>query len=275
MYETYFGLRESPFNVTPDPRFIFFSQKHSEAFSSLLYGIETRKGFIAITGEIGAGKTTLCRVLLEMIKGRAKTSLILNPTLSDSQLLNSIVEDFGIELKTKNRKECFDRLNQFLLREFNSGGNAVLIIDEAQDLKARSLEQIRLLSNLETNTEKLLQIILVGQPELRETLADPSLEQLRQRITVSYHLKTLDVKETEAYIRHRLHIAGLDENVSVFDASAIATVYKYSEGIPRLINVLCDRALLAAYTKGAKSVDTPIVEEARLDLVWEPETASV
>ncbi len=271
MYETYFGLNESPFNVTPDPKFIFFSQKHAEAFSSLIYGIETRKGFIAITGEIGAGKTTICRFLIENLKGRVKTSLILNPNLSDAQLLAAIVEDFGIEIRSRSRKECFDRLNRFLLNEFYQGGNAVLIIDEAQDLKPKSLEQVRLLSNLETDKQKLLQIVLVGQPELRQTLTQPSLEQLRQRIGVSYHLKTLNEKETEYYIHHRLKVAGWDEEAAFFDSSALQAVFHFSDGIPRLINVLCDRAFLAAYAKGVKLITAEIVDEARQDLEWKAE----
>ncbi len=267
MYEEYFGLKESPFNITPDPRYIFFSKKHLEAFSSLLYGIETRKGFIAITGEIGAGKTTLCRVLLEELKGRARTSIILNPNLSDSELLLSIVQDFGIQLTSRNKKECFDSLNRFVLKEFHNGFNVVLIIDEAQDLKPRSLEQVRLLSNLETDSQKLIQIVLVGQPELRHTLNNPSLKQLRQRIGVWYHLTTLDQEEVFRYVEHRLKVAGWREDISLlFDSSAINAIYEHTEGIPRLINVLCDRSLLAAYAKGTRTINTSIVEEAHSEL---------
>ena len=267
MYEEYFALKEPPFNITPDPRYIFFSKKHLDAFSSLLYGIESRKGFIAITGEIGAGKTTLCRVLLEELKGRAKTSLILNPNLSDAGLLLSIVQDFGIELTSRNKKECFDSLNRFVLREFHNGFNVVLIIDEAQDLKPRSLEQIRLLSNLETASHKLIQIVLVGQPELRTTLKSSSLKQLRQRITVWYHLTTLDREETYQYIGHRLRVAGFDQDASsLFDTSAVDSVFVHTEGIPRLINVLCDRSLLAAYAKGMKTINAALIEEAHTEL---------
>lgn len=267
MYEEYFGLKEAPFNITPDPRYIFFSKKHLEAFSSLLYGIENRKGFIAITGEIGAGKTTLCRVLLEELKGRAKTSIILNPNLSDTELLLSIVQDFGIQLRSKNRKECFDSLNRFVLEEFHNGFNVVLIIDEAQDLKSRSLEQIRLLSNLETASQKLLQIVLVGQPELRNTLSSPSLRQLRQRIGVWYHLTTLDREETIRYIDHRLKVSGWPlDAISLFTSSAIDIIFERTEGIPRLINVLCDRALLAAYARGTRVIEASLVDEANTEL---------
>ncbi|PIQ86714.1 MAG: ATPase [Candidatus Omnitrophica bacterium CG11_big_fil_rev_8_21_14_0_20_45_26] len=267
MYEEHFQLKETPFNITPDPKYIFFSKKHLEAFSSLLYGIESRKGFIAITGEIGAGKTTLCRVLLEELKGRAKTSIILNPNLSETELLLSIVQDFGIQINGRNKKVCFDALNQFLLHEFHNGFNVVLIIDEAQDLKAKALEQVRLISNLETASEKLLQIVLVGQPELKTTLNSPSLKQLRQRIGVWYHLTTLDRNEVIRYIGHRLSVAGWRGLVKdIFDDSAISTIYGMTEGIPRLINILCDRAMLAAYAKGVKSINGAIIEEANSEL---------
>ncbi len=267
MYEEYFGLKEAPFNITPDPRYIFFSKKHLDAFSSLLYGIESRKGFIAITGEIGAGKTTICRVLLEELKGRARTSLILNPNLSDKELLLSIVQDFGIELASQNRKECFDSLNRFVLREFQNGFNVVLIIDEAQDLKPRSLEQVRLLSNLETATQKLIQIVLVGQPELRTTLNTPSLRQLKQRVAVWYHLTTLDREEMVRYIEHRLRVAGSEQAVeSLFEPLALDTIFSRTEGIPRLVNILCDRCFLAAYAKGVKMIDSVIVDEAQTEL---------
>ena len=267
MYEEHFGFKESPFNITPDPRYIFFSKKHLEAFSNLLYGIENRKGFIAITGEIGAGKTTLCRVLLEELKGRAKTSVILNPNLSNSELLLSIVQDFGITLPSQGRKACFDGLNRFVLQEFHNGFNTVLIIDEAQDLKPSSLEQIRLLSNLETDSQKLLQIVLIGQPELKDTLSRPSLRQLRQRISVWYHLTTLDREETLHYIQHRLKVAGWEHNLhELFDEQAIDAIFAHSQGIPRLINVLCDRTLLAAFVKGIKTINAAVVEEADSEL---------
>lgn len=263
MYNKYFGLKESPFNVTPDPKFIFFSRKHLDAFSALLYGIESRKGFIQITGEIGAGKTTLSRAVLEKLKGRAHTALILNPCLSELLLLRTIAEDFGIRLKVKDKKECFDGLNQFLLEEFHKGFNTVLIIDEAQDLSTRSLEQIRLLSNLETTAEKLIQIVLVGQPELRETLDHPSLKQLRQRIGVRFHLTALDRKETEEFILHRLRVAGVSRAFEeLFTSEAVDFIYEHSHGVPRVINHLCDMSLLGAYAKNAKQVDLQIAEEA-------------
>ncbi|OGW86147.1 MAG: hypothetical protein A3C35_06420 [Omnitrophica bacterium RIFCSPHIGHO2_02_FULL_46_11] len=263
MYEDYFGLKEAPFNVTPDPRFIFFSRQHLDAFSCLLYGIESRKGFIQITGEIGAGKTTLCRAVMDRFKdAQTHSALILNPSLSELALLQTIADDFGIFLKARNKKECFDGLNRFLLEEFHRGFNTVLIIDEAQNLAPRALEQIRLLSNLETNREKLLQIVLVGQPELRETLDHPSLAQLRQRIAIRFHLTALDRKETEEYILHRLSVAGLAEGLNPFLPSAIDLIYNRSNGVPRVINKFCDVSLLAAYAKNVQHIDEKLAEEA-------------
>src|SRR3989338_9983399 len=263
MYEEYFGLHEAPFNVTPDPRFIFFSRKHLDAFSCLLYGIESRKGFIQITGDIGAGKTTLCRAVLDKLKNnQTHSALILNPRLSELHLLRTIAEDFGIILKARNKKECFDGLNRFLLEEFHKGFNTVLIIDEAQDLTPKTLEQVRLLSNLETNREKLIQIVLIGQPELRETLNDPSLAQLRQRIVVRFHLMALDRSEVEEYILHRLNVAGLPEGLNPFLPPAINFIYEKSQGIPRVINKLCDISLLAAYARGVQHMDEKWAEEA-------------
>lgn len=264
MYESFFGLKESPFNVTPDPRFIYFSRHHSEALSTLLYGVDSRRGFIEITGEIGAGKTTLCRTLLKKLEGRAHTAFIFNPKLSEFELLQSIVEDLGITPKGRRRKDYFDALNRFLLQELEKGLNAVLVIDEAQNLSPRALEQIRLLSNLETTREKLLQIILVGQPELRLLLARPDLVQLRQRITLRYHLSALDREETEKYLAHRLKVAGSEEQF--FTPEAVDRIFEGSKGIPRLINVLADRACLAAFTKGIRIVETALVEEAQMDL---------
>ena len=264
MYESFFGLKEPPFNVTPDPRFIYLSHPHLEALSALLYGIESRRGFIEITGEIGAGKTTLCRTLLKEIQGRAHSAFIFNPKLSELELLQTIVEDFGITAPGHRRKDYFDSLNRFLLQELEKGLNAILIIDEAQNLTPRALEQIRLLSNLETTREKLLQIILVGQPELRNLLGRPDLVQLRQRITVRYHLPALNREETEKYITHRLGVAGSEERL--FTPEAIEQIYERSSGVPRVINVLADRALLGAFAKGLRIVEAALIETAQNDL---------
>lgn len=264
MYESFFGLKEAPFNVTPDPRFVYLSRHHLEALSALLYGIESRRGFIEVTGEIGAGKTTICRTLLKEIQDRVHTAFIFNPKLSEFELLQTIVEDLGVVPKGKRRKNYFDALNRFLLEELEKGVNTVIIIDEAQNLSPRALEGIRLLSNLETAREKLLQIILVGQPQLRTLLARPDLAQLHQRITVRYHLPALNREEIEKYLAHRLRVAGSEE--LFFTPEAMDRIYERSEGIPRIINVLADRALLGAFVKGTRMVEAAVVDEAHADL---------
>ena len=208
MYEEFYGLREMPFNITPDPRFLFFSERHREAFDHLLFGISQRKGFIQITGEVGAGKTTLCRALFETLGEEYETALILNPRMTRLQLLRSILAEFGLESKGNDRVAGLERLNAFLLERLEGEQDAVLVIDEAQDMSIELLEEVRLLSNLETDQRKLLQIVLMGQPELRDLLDDKRLRQLRQRITVRYHLTPLTLHETEHYISHRLRLAG-------------------------------------------------------------------
>lgn len=268
MYESFFGLKELPFNVTPDPRFIYFSRHHLEAMSALLYGIENRRGFIEISGEIGAGKTTLCRTLLKELEGRAHTAFIFNPKLSQVELLETIIEDLGIETRGRRRKDYFDSLNKFLLAELGKGMNTVVIIDEAQNLSPRALEQIRLLSNFETTREKLIQIILVGQPELRALLARPDLVQLRQRIAIRYHLPSLNREETGKYLVHRLQVAGSEE--PLFTPEAVDRIFEGSGGVPRLINVLADRALLAAFTKGTQIVEAASAAAAQADLEGVP-----
>ena len=264
MYESFFGLKEAPFNITPDPRFVYFSKHHLEAISALLYGVEHRRGFIQITGEIGAGKTTLIRTLLEKLEGRVHTSLVLNPKLSELELLQAIVEDFGLKPAGKKRKDYFDALNVFLIEELKKGFNAVVIVDEAQLLSPRALEQIRLLSNFETTTQKLLQIIFVGQPELKELLNRRELLQLRQRVTVRYHLPELPREEVGRYISHRLRVAGAQGNY--FSEEALDLIDQLSAGIPRIINVLADRAMLAAFTQNVMIIGPSLVECAQNDL---------
>jgi general secretion pathway protein A len=264
MYEVFFGLSEAPFNMTPDPRFVYLSRHHQAALSAMCYGVNRRSGFIQITGEIGAGKTMLSRLFLQELGENVHSSLVFNPKLSELELLQEIVEDFGLKPKAKRRKDYFDCLNHFLLEESARGFNAVLIIDEAQLLPPRALEQIRLLSNLETTTQKLLQIILMGQPELKDILKRPDLKQLRQRITVRCHLPELSLEEVGEYISHRLNVAGASKNF--FTAEAIQRIYELSSGIPRVINVLADRALLAAYAKSTFVIDPVLVECAEADL---------
>lgn len=258
MYEQYFGLREKPFNVTSDPEFLFFSRRHKEAFAHLIYGIKERKGFLEITGEIGTGKTTLCKALLNQLDQNTKTALILNPDLNKQQLLKAILRDFGIEFNKDREKSLLDKLNAFLIQQLAHSRNVVLIVDEAQNLKSSLLETIRLLSNLETEKDKLLQIVLVGQPELRQRLQSDELRQLRQRISVRYHISPLDEDEVAVYIRHRLTVAG-SADCAIFDPEAVYQIFQYSEGIPRLINVICDKALLAAFVQERKSIDREII----------------
>lgn len=261
MYKDFFGLKEKPFNVTADPNFLFFSKKHREAFEHLIYGIKEKKGFLEITGEIGTGKTTLCRALLTQLDERARTAFILNSNLPEVQLLSAIAGDFGLLIKPKTKINILSELNRYLIEQLKLGYNVVLIIDEAQNLRAAQLEQIRLLSNLETDKEKLIQIILVGQPELRAKLDSPELEQLRQRIAVRYHILPLDRMETDPYIYHRLHVAGSDGNIK-FDPDAISEIYEYSGGIPRLINLVCDRALLLGFVTETKNISMDMIKHA-------------
>jgi general secretion pathway protein A len=248
MYKEFYGLREYPFNMTPDPQFLFLSQNHRVALDLLLYGIRERKGFVAITGEIGAGKTTLCRALLHSLDQTTKTALILNPCLSPSQILRAVCDEFRLGPARTTKKDLYDTINAFLLRELAANHNVALIIDEAQDLSPRALEQIRLLSNLETAKEKLLQIVLVGQPELGELLATENLRQLKQRIALRHHLAPLAAEEVGEYIAHRWQVAGGDGRLQ-WTPQALALIFSYSRGVPRLINFVCDKALLAGYVE--------------------------
>lgn len=265
MYCSFFGLLEKPFSVTPDPRFLFLSQSHQEALGHLLYGIEERKGFIEVTGEVGTGKTVLCRALLERLGPHVRTALVFNSFLSELELLRSINEDFGIPAHGSTKKELIDELNHFLIEGFREGRNAVVIIDEAQNLAPAVLEQIRMLSNLETAGGKLLQIILVGQPELRAQLNRPDLRQLNQRIAVRYHISPLERHAMRDYISHRLLVAGSHGGVR-FTSSALNRIYRESQGIPRKINLLCDRALLTAYVQGTTAIDRRIIRQAGTEL---------
>lgn len=260
MYCDFYGLKEKPFNVTSDPSFFFLSQRHHEALSHLQYGVIQRKGIIVVTGEIGTGKTTLCRFFLQRLSKNIKTAFILNPYFSDIQLLEAIIKDFGIMTKNKTRLSYVSELNKFLLAESETGNNVVLIIDEAQSLKPKQLEQLRLLSNLETEKEKLLQIVLVGQPELNHRLNLYGLRQLQQRIMVKYHISPLNKEEIKIYINHRLNIAGSPNGLS-FSDEALQLITDFSSGVPRLINILCDRALLAGFVKESKIIDNIIVRK--------------
>lgn len=260
MYCKFYGLKERPFNVTSDPAFFYLSAKHKEALAHLHYGVSQRKGIIVLTGEIGTGKTTICRFFINQLEKNVKTALILNPHFSEIQLLDAIVRDFGIKTSSKVRLGLIRELNSFLLNESSLGNNIVLIIDEAQNLKPAVLEQVRLLSNLETEKEKLLQVILVGQPELNTRLNLYELRQLRQRIMVRYHILPLERKEIREYIEHRLNVAGLTKGID-FSDEAINSITDFSCGTPRLINMICDRALLAGFTSETRSIDKAIINK--------------
>lgn len=251
MYEEFYGLREKPFTLTPDPRFFFLSENHRGAYEHLLYGIKEKEGFILITGEIGAGKTSLCRALLNQLESQGTdTALILNPTISGQELLQCILGDFGIPSSGTSKKDFLDALNRYLLNQQSTNRNSVLMIDEAQNLPLPLLEELRILSNLETEKEKLLQIVLLGQIELTEKLSLPRLRQLNQRISIRYHLQPLAKEEVPRYIQHRLTVAGSNGELR-FSAGALREIYSYSQGIPRLINLASDRALLAGYAEQA------------------------
>ncbi len=265
MYLKFFELREFPFNITPDPRFLYFSEHHREAYDHLVYGIVRRKGFIQLTGEVGSGKTTLCRAVLEHLKREVTTALVLNPCLDLVQLLRAILHDFGVADPGNDRLDCIEALNRFLLSQKHINRTVAVLIDEAQDLSPDLMEQVRLLSNLETDQEKLVQIVLCGQPELKKRLDGFELRQLRQRITVRYHLNALSPSDVRVYIEHRLGVAGADGRVR-FSPAAVHAVQRYSRGCPRLVNALCDNALLAGYVRRTWLIDRHCIHRARRQL---------
>jgi len=270
MYEDYYGFIEKPFSLTPDPKYLYKSESHANAFELLQYAIRRREGFVVITGDIGTGKTTLCRAILEQLDRRTFTALVLNPFLSEEDLLRLILQDFGVvsreelkggRLRGVSKQDLIDTLNEFLLSLLPLRARALLIIDEAQNLPRQVLEQIRILSNLETDKEKLLQIVMVGQLNLKDALRSPELRQLDQRVSIRYDLKPLTGEETAAYVAHRLTIAGGGAAVS-FTPGALELVHRSSGGIPRLINLVCDRALLAGYSERSTRILPPMVRKA-------------
>jgi general secretion pathway protein A len=270
MYTRFFGLGQIPFSIAPDPRYLFMSERHREALAHLLYGLNGGGGFVLLTGEIGAGKTTVCRLFLEQIPAHCNVAYIFNPKQTVIELLGSIWDEFGIaggerRDRLATVKDYIDPLNAFLLASHALQQNNVLIIDEAQNLSADVLEQLRLLTNLETNQRKLLQIILIGQPELRSMLAKPELEQLAQRVIARFHLAALSPDETAQYIAHRLAVAGIDR-ASPFSPRNMRRIHRRARGVPRLINLLCDRALLGAYGSGKKDVDARTVDMAAREI---------
>lgn len=265
MYKKFFGLKENPFNVNPDPRYLFLTGHTQEALACLTYGIETRKGFILLTGEVGTGKTTLINKLLEWLhKERVFTAFVFNPRLSVSQFFDFMMADFGIPCESHQKGQMLLKLNQWLLDRYQAGERAVLVVDEAQNLSPQMLEEIRLLTNLETSTEKLLQIVLAGQPELEQKLNQPQLRQLRQRITLRAKTRQLTLEETQGYIQERMRIAGA-ENPDIFSPEAVAAVHRYARGIPRVTNLLCEHALVSAFVDQKNPVPAEIVEEVARD----------
>jgi general secretion pathway protein A len=265
VYLEFYGLKQSPFDLTPNPRFLFHSGKHREAFNHLLYGIRERKGFVQLTGEIGAGKTTLCRALLEQLDAKFSTALILNPAMNAKELMKAVATEFGLEVKNLDRLETVAVISQFLVQQIVAGKETVLIVDEAQNLTDELLEQVRMLSNIETDDRKLLQIVLMGQPELRQRLNSPRLKQLRQRITVRYHLMPLTHFETGQYIQHRLQLAG-SKGVPIFTRPALWRIFNYSKGVPRLINAVCDKVLLAGFVAQSDRINFQMVGRAIREL---------
>jgi general secretion pathway protein A len=258
MYTDFYGLREKPFALSPDPRFLYLAASHREALAHLLYGIDEGEGFIAVTGEVGTGKTTLCRSLLERFGSETEVAFLFNPSGTAGELMHAIAGEFGFDDRTVSRHELGERLNRFLLDRKRDGRRVLLIVDEAQNLSDGTLEQIRLLSNLETSSDKLIQILLLGQPELDEKLDSPALRQLRQRISVRWGLGPLSAGETREYVRHRLRIAAAGE-CDLFDDAALTEVHRRTGGVPRLVNVLCDRTLLAGYASQRQRIGVDLV----------------
>ncbi|MBU1139771.1 MAG: AAA family ATPase [Proteobacteria bacterium] len=267
MYTTYFGFKEKPFSIAPDPRYLYMSELHREALAHLLYGISSDGCFILLTGDVGTGKTTVCRCLLEQLPDNTDVALIVNPRLTDLELLETICDELEIALPEGERSAKFyiDNLNRYLLDAHARGRNTALLIDEAQNLSLDLLEQLRLLTNLETHRKKLLKIVLLGQSELRQLLENSGADQISQRITSRYHLLPLERTDVFAYIRHRLAVAG--EREKIFSEAAISRIYELTHGIPRLTNVVCDRALLGAYVEGRYLVTTSVVDQAAREVL--------
>src|SRR5450631_4140149 len=261
MYKSFYGLKENPFNVNPDPRFLFLTQQIEEALTGLMYGIQTRKGFITLTGEVGTGKTTLINRLLDWLRQRrTRTAFLFNSRMNTSHLFDFILSEFEIACESRTKSQQLMKLNQWLLERYRAGETAVLIVDEAQNLSYPVLEEIRMLTNLETSTEKLLQIVLSGQPELEEKLKLPQLRQLKQRITLRCKTTPLSLEETFGYIGERLRIAGASGE-PIFSKEAIQTVHLYSRGIPRVVNLLCEHSMINAYVDSLRPVPAHLVEE--------------
>lgn len=271
MYESWYGFTEKPFSLTPDPKYLYLSPRHAEAFAHLQFGHRERGGFVVVTGEVGTGKTTLARYFLGQLGAAPEattTAMVLYPAVTAAELLRSILDDFHVTARSESLKDCVDALHRFLLREREAGRHVLLLIDEAQDLSPEVLEQVRLISNLETDTEKLLTIVLMGQSEFAEMLSRRELRQLAQRVTARYHLTPLDKVEVEDYVRHRLQVAGGAGKVG-FSRDALKALHRETGGVPRLLNLVCDRALLGGYVAGVRTIEADLIARARREVEGE------
>jgi len=260
VYTKFYGLEEKPFEITPDPKFLYLSDNYKEALAHLVYAVRERKGFTVVTGEVGTGKTTLVQTLLSRLDGEVRTAYVFNPKLGATDFLHYICEDLGLKGQAKSKGQCIAELHNFLMACYARNENVVLIIDEAHTLDPKLLEEVRLLTNLETPKSKLLQVILMGQPELDEVLNRPQFRQLKQRVSLRFHMQPLDQGGTERYIRKRLEMAGA-VNADLFTPKAVGAIYRYSKGIPRLINILCDNALLAGYAADQRVIQKSVIQE--------------
>ncbi|MFA5090346.1 MAG: AAA family ATPase [Candidatus Omnitrophota bacterium] len=260
MYTKFYNFSEKPFNMTPDSKFFYPSSKHLEALDNMRYAIDERKGFVVITGEIGAGKTTVCRTLINKLSINTKVAIITNTHLNQKELVTEILDELEVEYQGGSKQKLLSGLNKYLIQQLSDNVNVVLIIDEAQNLTPKVLEEVRMLSNLETEKEKLIQIILLGQPQLKKKLQHPNLEQLRQRVVLHYHINSLNRQEAEEYIRHRLRLVNPQQQ-DLFTSTAIDAIYDCSRGIPRLINLVCDGALLSGYLYELKQINEQIIHE--------------
>ena len=273
VYNRFYGFRENPFNPTPDSSFFFPSPKHQSALDALVYSVKQRKGFVVVTGEVGSGKTTVGRKLLRQLGPNMKTAVVTHTSLTPKGILTLILDDLGVEYRDGSKASLLLQLNEYLIAQARQDQDVILLIDEAQNLSLECLEEVRMLSNLETEKQKLIQIILMGQPELKKKLESPRLEQLRQRIAISYHLSALDEAETKQYVLHRVNLAKTNgrEMNALFDDTCFELIYQHSRGLPRLINRLCDHALLTGFVGNAQTITTFIISEAMEELRSQPE----
>jgi len=261
MYEKFYGFRERPFEITPDPKFLYLSESHKEALAHLTYAVRERKGFTVVTGEVGTGKTILVQTLLSKLDGNTKTAYLFNPMMGSTDFLHYICQDLGLKSQKKSKGQYLFQLHKFLMSCYSKNETVVLIVDEAHKLDPKLLEEVRLLTNLETSKNKLLQVILIGQPELSEIMEKPEFRQLKQRVSLRYHVQPLNKEDTKKYVRKRLRVAGTF-NLNIFTPKALNKIYRYTKGIPRLINIICDNALLMGYATDQKVIGRKIVHEA-------------